>query len=639
MLANNDAVTAQIERINKDFNETGISFFLSSLSYHMGREWTDFAHHRYDTATPQWDAYAERIKAENRYGGNDELNIWVVEKIDDVDCKTGVATRGYCTYARNLLKASHSVDGCVIDIESLPNVTFRFPDMTGDGTVMTHEIGHWLDLPHIFPDGDGVGCTGESDGIEDTYQFPNDISYMFNGVQPRCCLTGETWDYCSDDSVFNVTNYMSYSSQKGVALPGNDPHSMPWTTGQRAKMFSTYFLTRRTRTSWGGVTCNDYPVIYDGRHTRRFEEMFDKRNNDDLIITGDHILDAGPKLMDTLREICAKAPDPDSTIAIDTLTGEAVKCDKDGNNCGEPSGGNRCPDGSALPCKYGDPAPGEKCIGGMAPPCPNTGSNTCPGQSGNSTDVGLALCPSDTGTLVCPGGKMPQCWPDDTGKLDPGSGDGTTTDPGDDRTKTDPGDDGTKTDPGDDGTKTDPGDDGTTYPGDDGTKTDPGGDGTKTDPGGDGTKTNPGDDGTKTDPGGDGTKTNPGDDGTKTDPGGDGTTTYPGGDGTNTGDYPSACPAACNVHSNACDKTTAPTCIFPDPRVSKPRGACACRPGYKASGYKDTDVTKQWRLPIPGQEHRVWVAEGVPCDKLCTVSTGVDSCREVKEISSKCAGT
>ncbi|KAH7111668.1 hypothetical protein B0J13DRAFT_461841, partial [Dactylonectria estremocensis] len=87
---------------------------------------------------------------------------------------------------------------------------------------------------------------------------------------------------------------------------------------------------------------------------------------------------------------------------------------------------------------------------------------------------------------------------------------------------------------------------------------------------------------------------------------------------------------------NNCDKTTAPTCIFPDPRVAKPRGACACRPGFKASAYKDTDTTKQWRLPVPGQEHRVWTAEGVPCDKLCVVSTGVDSCREVSEVAKEC---
>ncbi|KAF2179651.1 hypothetical protein K469DRAFT_595110, partial [Zopfia rhizophila CBS 207.26] len=89
------------------------------------------------------------------------------------------------------------------------------------------------------------------------------------------------------------------------------------------------------------------------------------------------------------------------------------------------------------------------------------------------------------------------------------------------------------------------------------------------------------------------------------------------------------CPKACNPHFNTCDPSTAPTCIFPDPRVTNPRGACACRPGHKAAGYANNDVSKQWRLPIEAQQHRVWVVEGVKCDILCDVPWGVDSCREV----------
>lgn len=99
-----------------------------------------------------------------------------------------------------------------------------------------------------------------------------------------------------------------------------------------------------------------------------------------------------------------------------------------------------------------------------------------------------------------------------------------------------------------------------------------------------------------------------------------------------------SCPKACLVHYNSCDKTTAPTCIFPDPYVSNPRGACACRPGYKASYVTDGDTSKHWRLPVVGQEHRVWVAEGVPCDMLCKNPWGVDSCREVKELGKECIG-
>ena len=99
------------------------------------------------------------------------------------------------------------------------------------------------------------------------------------------------------------------------------------------------------------------------------------------------------------------------------------------------------------------------------------------------------------------------------------------------------------------------------------------------------------------------------------------------------------CPKACNPHSNTCDPHTAPTCIFPNPNVPSPRAACACRPGYKATGQANNDVSKHWRLPIPGQQYRVWVAEGVKCDTLCDIPYGVNSCGEVSILSDQCIST
>ncbi|KAM0713561.1 hypothetical protein Q7P37_010523 [Cladosporium fusiforme] len=61
-------------------------------------------------------------------------------------------------------------------------------------------------------------------------------------------------------------------------------------------------------------------------------------------------------------------------------------------------------------------------------------------------------------------------------------------------------------------------------------------------------------------------------------------------------------------------------------------------PGYKATGYANNDIINHWRLPIESHEHRVWVAEGVKCDTLCDVSTGVDSCLEVSLVAAECVG-
>lgn len=105
----------------------------------------------------------------------------------------------------------------------------------------------------------------------------------------------------------------------------------------------------------------------------------------------------------------------------------------------------------------------------------------------------------------------------------------------------------------------------------------------------------------------------------------------------NTNTNTTTCPKACDVHFNTCDPKTAPTCIYPNPQVARPRAACACRPGWKAAAFAEGDTTKQWRLPILGQEHRVWVAEGVKCDKECT-GFGVNSCKEITVISEACVG-
>ena len=100
------------------------------------------------------------------------------------------------------------------------------------------------------------------------------------------------------------------------------------------------------------------------------------------------------------------------------------------------------------------------------------------------------------------------------------------------------------------------------------------------------------------------------------------------------------CPVGCNPTSgaNTCSVPTAQDCIYPSLSTPNPRAACACRAGYKATvpGIADTDTTKQWRLPADEGSFRVWVAQGVACDTLCDVSTGVNSCQEVVELPADC---
>lgn len=95
-------------------------------------------------------------------------------------------------------------------------------------------------------------------------------------------------------------------------------------------------------------------------------------------------------------------------------------------------------------------------------------------------------------------------------------------------------------------------------------------------------------------------------------------------------------PATCqtcnpNPGQNLCSATTACS-------VLGSKTYCACRGGYRATtGANPGDTSVQWRLSVPGQEGRVFVAPGVTCDTLCDQwYLGAAGCREVK-LRSDCA--
>lgn len=143
-LVSPEVIEEQLRLTNEAFSPLGISFFFATLNYHVGEEFRTFTQHLtsdHPKWTPAYQANVERIKQQNRYGGHDELNIWVVESIDTSTCQK--RTDGYCTPASWLLQSGHETDGCVIDIDTLPSVTFRHGG--GTGSTLTHEIGHWCE--------------------------------------------------------------------------------------------------------------------------------------------------------------------------------------------------------------------------------------------------------------------------------------------------------------------------------------------------------------------------------------------------------------------------------------------------------------------------------------------------------------
>lgn len=152
---------------------------------------------------PRTAAAGDNVKQGRQWPTNQYLNIYVVRGI-----ASGAA--GYAYYPGN----SPLVDGIVI----LSNYVGRIGTGTpGRSSALTHEVGHYLALPHVWgstnnpeePD----NCSSD-DGIEDT---PNCLGSR------NCSLTKET---CG--SLDNIQNFMEYAYCYAN-----------YTNGQKAVMRST----------------------------------------------------------------------------------------------------------------------------------------------------------------------------------------------------------------------------------------------------------------------------------------------------------------------------------------------------------------------------------------------------------------
>ena len=113
---------------------------------------------RTSTAVASWSYPGEGMKA-TATGGVDPwdvdkyLNVWVVNY-------TG-GTLGYGTFPG----MPANIQGVVCDYRAFGTIGTLTPHAAG-GRTMTHEVGHYLDLHHIWGD-DGSACTG-SDLVDDT---------------------------------------------------------------------------------------------------------------------------------------------------------------------------------------------------------------------------------------------------------------------------------------------------------------------------------------------------------------------------------------------------------------------------------------------------------------------------------------
>lgn len=145
----------------------------------------------------------------NAWSSDDYLNLWV--------CDLGSGLLGYAQFPGG----PASTDGVVVDYSTVGSMT-----VPGTGGVFkygrsaTHEIGHWMNLRHIWGD-DGNGCNG-SDQVADT---PNqaDETYGCPSFPRVSCSNGPNGDM--------FMNYMDYSDDLCMNL---------FTSGQADRMQSVF---------------------------------------------------------------------------------------------------------------------------------------------------------------------------------------------------------------------------------------------------------------------------------------------------------------------------------------------------------------------------------------------------------------
>ena len=162
----------------------------------------------------------------NIWNRNSYLNIWV--------CEIGGGTLGFA-YTPG---APASYDGVVIGYQYFGKTGASFPFNKGRTT--THEVGHWLNLRHIWGD-DGTSCSG-SDNVSDT---PNQAGPTYG------CPSYPNTDACSSSSPgIMYMNYMDYSDDNCMNI---------FTSGQKSRMQATLNGTRsslKNSTGCSGTVAN-----------------------------------------------------------------------------------------------------------------------------------------------------------------------------------------------------------------------------------------------------------------------------------------------------------------------------------------------------------------------------------------------
>lgn len=215
LLAQLDQLNDDFRRMNSDADntwsqaaDTEIQFCLAETAPNGGST-TGIIRYQVTSGTWTTNNFDNTVKPQTIWDRNSYLNIWVVP---NPIISNGDQLLGYAQFPGG----NASTDGVVIRTSSTGSLATPNPsgEEVGMGRTGTHEVGHWLNLRHIWGDG---GC-GVDDQVSDT-----PLSDNFN----RDCVVG----HVSCGTVDMVQNYMDYSDDDCMNL---------FTKGQKNRMMALF---------------------------------------------------------------------------------------------------------------------------------------------------------------------------------------------------------------------------------------------------------------------------------------------------------------------------------------------------------------------------------------------------------------
>ena len=206
-------IQSQIDVLNKDFNALNSDFnqvptTFSGVKANVGITFVLDAVYRKSTKKTSWGT-RDAMKKSSQGGLNPtspttKLNLWV--------CTIGGGILGYAQFPGG----SSATDGVVIDSKYL-GTTGTATAPFNKGRTATHEVGHWMNLRHIWGD-----ATCGSDLVSDTPTH-NTANYGMPAF-PH-------YSTCSGTPIEMTMNYMDYTDDAGMYMFSN---------GQKSRMLAIF---------------------------------------------------------------------------------------------------------------------------------------------------------------------------------------------------------------------------------------------------------------------------------------------------------------------------------------------------------------------------------------------------------------